>query len=215
MREPTDTLIERLSRSAAPVKPLWPPYLRAAAFVAGALLVMSAVAALAGQANIVFANLGDMPFAAAFVGALVTGICAVVAAIMTSVPGRSEAWAFLPLPGAVLWLLSGGVECYRYVAAFGLGGDGPFASLGCFLFIVMAGVPAAVGVFFLLRRTVSINLVGVTALAGLGAAMLAVALLQFFHPPGTNPVDFATHIVAVVALMAFMLTLGRRALEGE
>lgn len=215
MRETTDALIEKLARGAAPVKPLSPPFVRAGVFVAAVLVVMGAAATFAGHVDSVLSDLSDMPFAAAFAGALITGVSAIVAAVVMSVPGRSDSWALLPLPGALLWLLSSGVQCYQSVAAFGWGDGGPFASVACFEFITLAGAPVAVGIFFLLRRAVSINLVGVTALAGLGAAMLAAALLQFFHPHGANPVDLATHIVAVIALMVVMMTLGRRALKGE
>ncbi len=45
-------------------------------------------------------------------------------------------------------------------------GVGPFASMACFEFIARTGAPGAVRVFLLLRRAVSGNLAGVTALAG-------------------------------------------------
>jgi len=213
MREPTDALIENLARDATPVKALSPPYARAGAFVAAVLAVMGAVAFFAGHVDEALSSFSDMPFAAAFAGALVTGVCAIVAAVVLSVPGRSEAWMLLPLPGALLWLLGSGTQCYQAVAAFGWGDDGPFASMACFEFIATAGLPVAVGIYFLLRRSVETNLAEVTALAGLGAAMLAAALLQFFHPHSADPVDLASHIAAVIALIAAMMTLGRRALK--
>lgn len=212
MRESTDVLIEKLARGGTPVKALSSPFVRASVFVAAILAVMGAVAVFGGHIDEVMSNLTDMAFVAALAGALITGVGAIFAAVVTSVPGRPEAWALLPLPGALLWLLGSSVQCYQFVTVSGWGDGGPFASRVCFEFIVMAGAPVAAGIFFVLRRAVATNLAGVTALAGLGAAMLAAALLQFMHAHGTNPVDLATHIVAVSLLMVVMMTLGRRAL---
>jgi hypothetical protein len=70
-------------------------------------------------------------------------------------------------------------------------------------------VPTAIASYLALRRSLSLDIVNVAALAGLGAALLAAALLQFIHAHGTNPVDFGTHIVAVVLLTALAMTAGR------
>jgi hypothetical protein len=213
MRNDTDDLIEKLARDAAPVKALPPPLVRAGAFIVLALTVMGAVAAFAGNVDGIWSKLSDPWFAGSLVGAMIAGVAAIMAAVVLSVPGRSESWALLPLPGVVLWLASSGAECFQSVAASGWGNGNPFASAACFRFIVIAGVPLALGVFFLLRRAVATNLVAVTALGGLGAAMLAAALLQIMHAHGANLVDFATHVVAVALLMVVMMTLGRSALE--
>lgn len=213
MRDDTDALIEKLARDSAPVKPLAPPLARAGVFIALAIAVSTVVATVGGDVDSVWSNLSHLAFAGSLAGALSAGISAIVAAVVLSVPGRSDAWALLPLPGALLWLASGGVECYQSVAAVGWGDGDPFASRVCFEFIVTAGAPVAAGLFFVLRRSVATNIAGVTALAGLGAAMLAAALLQFMHAHGANPIDLATHIAAVALLMVAMMTLGRRGLE--
>lgn len=215
MRKDTDALIEKLAREAAPVRALPPPLVRAGTFIAISFAVMGVVAAFAGDVDAVWSNLADLAFAASLAGALIAGVAAIVAAVVLSVPGRPASWALLPLPGALLWLAGSGVECLQSVAASGWGDGDPFASAACFRFIATAGVPLALGLYFLLRRSVATHLTGVTALAGLGAAMLAAALLQFMHAHGANPVDLATHIVAVSLLMVLMMTLGRRALEGK
>jgi hypothetical protein len=76
-------------------------------------------------------------------------------------------------------------------------------------------LPTAGAAYLLLRRTVSIHLLPVMALAGLGAAMLAAVLLQFVHAHGANPVDFATHAMAIVVLMFVMTVVGRVTLRGS
>lgn len=205
----TDKLIEDLATNAKPVKPLASPFLRAGALVAGLLAAMAALAAFGGQITDTLAHLASMPFTLDLGGALLAGIGAIVAAVMLSIPGRPQAWAYLPLPGLALWLAGGAFECYEQVADLGYAPTSMFASRDCFLFIVTAGLPAAAAAYIFLRRHLSIDAVSVTALATLGSALLAAALLQFVHAHGTNPVDFATHIVAVIFLMLFAMTLAR------
>ena len=78
---------------------------------------------------------------------------------------------------------------------------------------MMTGTAIAVATYLLVRTTIAANTLSVTALIGLSAATLGMALLTFFHPPGTNPVDFLTHLTATIALVLFMVTAGRGALE--
>ena len=213
MSDDTNALIERLANEAKPVKPLAPPLLRAASFLAVVLAVMGGLAITGGEAAGTLAQLSETAFALDLLGALVAGVCAVVAAVMMSIPGRSEAWVYLPLPGVVLWLIGGGLECYQFVDAHGLGARSLLASRDCFVFIIGAGLPTAGAAYLLLRQTVSIHVVPVMALAGLGAAMLAAVLLQFVHVHGANPVDFATHVVAIAMLMLVTMAVGRYGLR--
>lgn len=205
----TDKLIEHLSQQASPVKPLAPPLARAVRLAAGLIAVMAAFAVFGGHVDETLAHLSNSRFALELAGALIAGIAAIVAALMLSVPGRAPAWAYLPLPGIVLWLLGGGLECYHQVDELGYVPISLFASRDCFVFIVSIGLPAAAATYIALRRHLSVNAVRVTALVTLGAALLAAALLQFVHAHGTNPVDFGTHIVAVVLLTLLAATVAR------
>jgi len=209
MREDTDRLIERLAHDAAPVTPLSPPLLRAGAFVAIVSAVMAAFAAFGGNARETLAHFANMPFTMELAGAALGGIGAIVAAVVLSIPGRSRSWFYLPLPGIALWLVGGGLQCYREVEGLGYVAKSLFASQDCFLFILSAGVPTAAAAYFLLRRSLSIDVVRVTALAAMGGALMAAVLLQFVHVHATNPVDFGTHVVAVVAVMLFAIAAGR------
>lgn len=213
MRDDTNGLIERLAADAAPVKPLAPPLLRTSAFLAGLGALMAAFAVLGGHVEATITHLASIPFAAELGGAALAGAGAIVAAVMLSIPGRSRLWFYLPLPGIALWLIGGGLECYRQIDVLGYVPTSLFASSACFTFITTVGAPTAAAAYFLLRRSLSVDVARVTALAGLGAALLAAALLQFIHAHGTNPVDFGTHVVAVVLLMLLAMASGRLAFE--
>ena len=211
MRESTDKLIERLAHEAAPVKPLSPPLLRAGVFLVAVSAVMAALAFWGGRVADTLAHLTSMPFTAELAGAALGAVGAIVAAVMLSIPGRSPRWFYLPLPGVALWLIGGGWQCYHQID-LGYVPTSLFASRECFAFILSAGIPTAGAAFLLLRRSLSVDVVRVTALASLGAALMATVLLQFVHAHGTNPVDFATHVVAVVMLMLFAVAAGQIAL---
>ncbi len=205
----TDKLIEELATEAKPVKPLASPLLRAGVLLGGLLAVMAALAMYAGQITDTLTHLASMPFALELGGALLAGVGAIVAAVTLSIPGRSQAWSYLPIPGVALWLAGGGLECYRQVTELGYTPTSMFASRDCFTFIFTTGLLAAAASYIFLRRYLSVDAVRVTALAALGSALLAAALLQFLHAHGTNPVDFATHIVAVTLLMLLAMAIPR------
>jgi hypothetical protein len=205
----TDKLIDELSRDAKPVKPLASPLLRAAALLAAIITAMTAYAAFGGHVSETIAQLSNTGFALELVGALTAGIGAIVAAVMLSIPGRSQAWAYLPAPGMILWLVGGGLECYRQVGELGYVPVSMFASSDCFIFIMTVGLPTAAATYIFLRRHLTVDTVRVTAMATLGAALLAATLLQFVHAHGTNPVDFLTHVVAVTLLMLTAAALAR------
>ncbi len=205
----TDELIETLAQDAKPVTPLAPPLMRAGLLLAGLLAAMGALVAFGGHVEETIAHLSRAPFALELIGALAAGVGAVVAAVMLSIPGRARAWLNLPVPGLVLWLAGGGLECYRQVEELGYVPTSMFASQDCFVFIMAAGLPSAAAAYVFLRRHLSIDAVRVMALAGLGAALLAAVLLQLVHAHGTNPVDFGTHVVAVTLLMLFAMAVGR------
>lgn len=205
----TDELIETLAQDAKPVRPLAPPLLRAGLLLAVLFAAMGALVAFGGHVEETLAHLARMPFTLELIGAVAAGVGAIIAAVMLSIPGRARAWLYLPLPGLALWLAGGGLECYRQMEELGYVPTTLFASQDCFIFIVSAGLPAAAAAYIFLRRHLSVDAVRVAALAGLGAALLAAALLQFIHAHGTNPVDFGTHVIAVVLLMLTAMAVGR------
>ncbi len=205
----TDKLIEELSGDAKPVKPLAPPLRRAGLLLASLIAAMAAFATFGGHVGETIAHFSNTRFVLELIGSLAAGIGAIIAAVMLSIPGRAQSWVYLPLPGVFLWLIGGGLECYRQVDELGYVPVSLFASRDCFIFIVGVGLPAAAAAYLFLRRHLSVDAVRVTALATLGAALLAAALLQFIHAHGTNPVDFGTHVVAVTLLTLLATTVAR------
>ena len=210
----SDDLILRLSAGLRPVKRLPPPLMRASAWLAvvGAL----SVAFVLGFARIdIFVDRArDPKMALELIGTLATGILAVIAAFELSLPDRSLRWALLPLPTFVLWLSSSSYSCWRH---WGSGAPGHWVvgeTPNCFAWIVGFGVPLAISLFVILRRSCPIAPGPVAAMAGLGVASLAAFLLQFFHPFDVTFIDLGLHLAAVATVIILARAAARPGLDG-
>ena len=108
MREAAiDLLIARLSSDARPVQVLAQPWRRAACWLGAALwvgLLLSFFTNFPALRTRLMA-VPDMWLSEA--GAVGTAVFGALAAFETSIPGRSRAWGFLPLPALALLFLPG------------------------------------------------------------------------------------------------------------
>lgn len=178
----TDDLIRSLAEDVRPVRRLSPPLWRALGWGGLAVPAVITVAAVMGFRPDLAARMAESGFVLGLVACLATAGSAAVAALALGVPGRSKAWALLPVPSLLIWLGHFGRQCVLE----GLGlydGDlltGPH--LHCLPDIaVMTGVPTVVmlgmvqsGARFERRLAV--------LLGGLAAAALANAGLSLAHP---------------------------------
>ena len=207
----TERLIRALSADLRPVRRLWPPMLRAAAWigVAGAAaLVLAMFADLAPMRHRLMA-LPDLRLAVA--GSVLTAVCASVSAFELSVPGRSGAWVLLPVPGVVLWLAASGLGCLR---SWGLPGLEPATmqdARGCVLFIALCSVPLLTVLLLMLRRAHPLQPGRVAALGGLAAAAASASLLTLFHQHDASAVDLILHVAAVGLVVVLTRGFGVRA----
>ena len=209
MAPSTDQLIAQLAASAAPVKRLRPPVVRAAFWLVG---VAAAVGAIV------------LPFFADF-GLLQrlsrTRVCpgthrhpadritAVIAAFELSVPDRSPAWAWLPVPPLILWLASSGYNCWRDWLEFGDGAWHFGGSAACFGTIIGFSIPLGAALLFFLARAKPLAPLPVAALGELGIAGLAAFFLEFNHPIDASFLDLGWHAAAVGLVVAGTSLVGR------
>lgn len=208
----TDGLIMGLAGDLKPVRRLSPPGVRAFLWLA-VVGVLSGIFILAGADFATFARrAADPKLAIELIGTLLTGILAIVAAFELSLPDRSSKWALLPLPSFLLWLGSSGYSCWRHWINFGPGGWEVGESAECFAWILGFGVPLAVSLLIVLRRSRPLTPVRVAAMGGLGVASLAAFLLQFFHPFDVTFTDLGLHLAGVVVVIAFAGSVARPAL---
>ena len=202
MAETTERLIDRLAASAAPVRRLRPPALRAAMWLA-------AVAAVAVPAVLLFSDLGataarwrDPMLVLEAGAALLTGIAGTLAALQLCLPDRARAWALLPMPFLAAWIATSGAGCYAAWLRTGDMGLELGEGAVCFGFILGTGLPLGASLLWMLGRARPLSPAPVAAMGGLGAAALAAVLLQFFHPFDITVMDLGMHAIAVAIVVA-------------
>lgn len=167
------------------------------------LLPLSDGAGLQGRLGV-----PDLRYAA--LGAFLTAVAAAFAAFQSSVPGRSPAWTFLPLPPLVLWLGVSGLGCLRGWIAPGSNLAAPEEMRGCFVFLMSVSLPLSVLLVLMLRRACPLRPMLTAALGGLAAAAAAGALLVPFHPHDATATDLLVHLVAVLLVVGLNGLLGGR-----
>lgn len=206
-------LIDTLGAGLTPVRRLPPPWLR----TLGWLLAVAAIAALLlmhyGTAPMLrrWAGAPDLAWAAA--GAVLTTACAAWAAFALSVPGRSRAWAWLPLPAALLWIGASGLGCLRTWLAPDTSIAGVHQSADCLVFIISFSIPLSALMILLLRRACPLRPVRTAILVGLASAAASASLLEICHAYDAAATDLLTHALAVLIVIAANAAMGGRLLS--
>jgi hypothetical protein len=126
---------------------------------------------------------------------LMTGASAIVAAAYLAMPDRSRRWAWAPVPFLAAWLVLSDIGC------IGLDPHPQGDSGMCFAFILGAGVPITLFLLWRLGRARPMDAWLVMGMGGLGAAGLAAALLQFFHPFPITFMDLGVHLAGVAVIV--------------
>ncbi|MDE2317662.1 MAG: DUF1109 family protein [Xanthomonadaceae bacterium] len=215
MAEPrsNDSLIAALSAELVPVRRLLPPWRR----TLGWLALVVAIAML------LFAHYGDQPMlrrwagapdlAWAALGAVLTAVTAAWAAFTLAVPGRSRAWAWLPLPPALLWIGASGLGCLRTWLAPGTSIATLHQSADCFVFIVAFSIPLSALLVWLVRRACPLRPLLTAMLVGLASAAASASLLEICHAYDAAATDLFTHALAVGVVVAANAAMGGRLLS--
>jgi hypothetical protein len=211
----TDDLIAQLSATASPVKRLAPPMMRA-------LLWLAAITVLAGVPILLRSDLGvfaqrasDPRMAVELFATLATGVAGVIAAFHLAIPDRSRAWALLPAPFVLLWIVVTGVGCLQFLPEQDQRGWGLDQSHDCFVFLLSVGLPLAGLLLVTLRRASPLQPRLVASVGALGVAGLAAFILQFFHPFDVTIMDLGTHVVALAILIGVFSLSGRLTLASR
>ena len=212
-----EALIDRLGTDLVPVRRLLPPWLR----TVGWMLAVAAIAAVllmhygADPMLRRWAATPDLGWAG--MGAVITAITAAWAAFALGVPGRPSAWAWLPLPGAVLWIGASGLGCLRLhlrnLVAAGTQIPTMHQSADCLVFIISFSIPLSALLIVLLRRACPLRPVLTAVLIGLASAAASASLLEICHAFDAAATDLLTHALAVAVVVAVNAAMGGRLLS--
>ncbi len=209
-RAPHDRLIQGLTADLKPVERLQSPLQRALiwlGFVLAAGLILSLIADLPLLARRLIAT-PDMWLA--MTGSILTAILAAVAAFKLSLPDSPRAWAWLPLPAALVWIGASGLGCLRDVVLAETHVAPLDETMECLAIILTLSVPLSVLMFAMLRQAFPL-LPGLTAaVAGLAVAAASATLLNLFHPFDAAAVDLLVHAFAVALVIIVARIVGAR-----
>lgn len=210
---PYEALIDRLGTDLVPVRRLLPPWLR----TAGWLLAVAAIAVVLlmhyGADPMLRRWAGTPDLGWAGMGAVITAITAAWAAFALGVPGRRAAWAWLPLPGALLWIGASGLGCLRTWIAPGTHIATMHQSADCLIFIISFSIPLSALLIVLLRRACPLRPVLTAVLIGLASAAASASLLEICHSFDAAATDLLTHALAVAVVVAVNAAMGGRLLS--
>lgn len=199
----TDSLIEELASSAAPVKLASPPYLQLATWLALAILYVGAGVALIGKRPHNVEELSNFGFAMQFFLPLLLSLASAASAFTLGIPNRKNYWpAIAPLSAlaacaiSLVYLISSSQEAHA--------GTG----LNCLRNMVVLSLPPALLLCFLIQRASPLQVKMVGILAAFGASALACSATRFICPNEDALHFFVWHFVPVLLLGAVGYGLG-------
>ena len=205
-----ELLIRDLATDLTPVRRLRPPSVRTFSWlviVAATAVILAMIADLSALGH----RLAAAPDVwLAVTGSALTAILAAFAAFQLSLPDARRAWALLPVPATLLWIVASGFGCLRVWFVPGTQAADLSEARDCLIFIIGLSVPLSALLVIMLRRGCPLQPGLTAATAGLAAAAAAATLLNFFHPFDAAATDLAVHVLAVSLVIA-----GNSALSGR
>ena len=209
----TDSLIERLARSAKPVRPLANPWRRASFWLMLALPYLVMVVLLMTPRSDLPEKLHDPRFLLEESATLVTAVLAAAAAFSATVPGRSRLVLLLPLPSLLVWLGSLGMGCVEAWLQFGAQGPKLQQDWACLPAIAITGGAPAIVIVAMLRRGAPLLPHITVGLGALAAAALGNFALRLFHPQDASLMVLVWQFGTVALYAAIATMLGGRLLS--
>ncbi|MEO8001463.1 MAG: DUF1109 domain-containing protein [Arenimonas sp.] len=207
----TQTLIDQLSASAVPVKPLASPIKRTFVWCIAAIIIIGLIVTSYGVRPGFFNDIHEPVKAIGWGASILTGLLAAFAVFQISVPGRSSAWTWLSAPFALLWFSS---LCLGCMQDFGTNGMDAFAfeagSWECARAITAMSLPLGFIMLMLVRHAGVIRPALTAYLAALSTAALASAGVSLFHNGESAFMVLIWHLGAVVVLSVACWISGRQ-----
>lgn len=200
----TDAMIARLTREAAPIRPMAHPLRRALAWAVVALAFGAAMVWAIGPRPDLAERITEGRFLLEQGAALATGVAAAIAALSLTIPGGPLWLRLLPLVPGALWVGTLSLGCLRDWAQMGVDGLRITPDPACFGYIALIGSLPALVLVIMLRRGVPLAPRWTIALAALAAAGIGNFALRFFHMQDAALMVLVWQVgsVALLALLA-------------
>ncbi len=196
-----ERLIRDLVTDLTPVRRLRPPGVRALAWLAVVAAMAITLVLMADLPALEHQLIAAPDMWLAVVGSGTTATLAAFAAFQLCLPDARRAWALLPLPAALLWILANGAGCLRAWLVPETHAADLSEARDCLIFIVVLSVPLSALLITMLRRAYPLYPRLTALIAGLASAAAAATLLNFFHPFDASATDLAVHVFAVALVI--------------
>lgn len=209
----TNEFIKLLAADLRPVRPLRPPWTRAALWLGVALPYVAAV--VWSKLMMIDASqvVADVRFMVEQAATFATALAAAVAAFCSVLPRFDRRMLLLPLAPLGLWLASVGHGCVQDWLRLGADGLTIRPDWDCLPSAIIIGIIPAIVLVAMLRRGAPLRPRLTLALAALAVASLANFGLQFAHAQDASIMVLAWHLGAAAVLSALGGWLGALILE--
>ena len=177
----TSELIDTLADSAAPVRRLRSPSVRAAGWLLLAGVVLALLVQVHGLRPDLASRLRQAAFLTAMGAALATAVLAAVASFRLSLPNSSRWWGLLPIAPLAVWVSTIGYGCLTDWVSMSPDGVRMGEAAECFATLVITSVPLAVAMLVMLRHAASLRPTIVSATGGLAIAAITSFVLSLVH----------------------------------
>lgn len=208
MTEGTRRLVDQLTATLRPVRPLPPPWVRAVAWLLVCLPYVALVVFVVSPRGDLLSKLIDWRFVVEQAAALATGVTAAIAAFASVIPGYDRKLLLLPVLPAAVWLGSLGQACVHDLIRLGPEGVTFRPDWFCFPAIVLVGAIPAIAIAVMLRRGAPLTPHLTTALGGLAAAGLGEFGLRLFHAEDASLMVLVWQVGTVFILTALAGSVG-------
>ena len=205
----TNTLIQQLTDSSKPLRPLSNPWTRTGIWLAISVPCVLLIVLLISPRQDILEKLGDGRFLMEQFAAVATGITAAVAAFASTIPGYNKKYLMLPVFPLSVWLGTLGVGCLLDLTHGGMHGTTLHADWFCIPGIILVGAIPGLAIVLMLKRGAPLTPALSTALAGLAAAGLGDFGLRLFHPEDAGLVVLVWQFGTVFGLSLLAGWLGR------
>jgi hypothetical protein len=192
----TDDVIEQLVADLEPVRPLRPPGIRAAWWLAGAVLYL-AILTVARPGFTFELDGGALGFLLIQAVGVVAGVLAAIAALASVVPGYSGRLGGWALVAGIAWL------AIMAIVAFGADANSPVLAAQhewlCVAVILIGGAPLVAALSVMLRRGAPLTPIRTGLLSALAVGLLANFSACLSAPHASDLVTLMWHGGALLA----------------
>jgi hypothetical protein len=206
----TPELIETLVQSAAPVRRLRPPLVRAGLWILLAALVLALIVIGHGLRPDIAERLRQPVFVLSMIAALTTGILAAIASFQISLPDRSRWWLLLPAPALAVWLSTTGYGCLSDWVSVGPNDNRIGETVRCFATLLLTSVPLSIAMLVMLRYAALLRPTESSAMSGLAIAAMTAFSLSLVHDFDASLTILVWNLGVAVLIAGLACLFGRR-----